>query len=297
MAAVCICSPLPDTASVSTADLGHTVAWWQVRLLALIKLQFFQQMRAEFNALWTVIESLQVYGEDDATLVSLAHTSHIPYSFHILHGQALFHSGYRREGVDAMWYALHQARYAASHADDSSYQIWVSRYIRTGMVLASLLVEADEIPAVHSVLRAIQAFVDEVHYQDPYLYLCASRLYMQMSDMKSARNSVKKAEVSANLSDTTLAMTIRIHQALLSRFTEPHALQMFLSDESLTDTELASQSFVNTLALEHLYTGDVMHSIQPLETLLHRHPITFSTSRALGANLLALQAIGTKEYV
>ena len=229
------------------------------------------------HALWQVLESVRVYEGDDLRV--LVDTPHVSFPMHVLRAQVLLQND-RRRGIQLLWKHMQHAKEASADS------IWRARYIRVALLLSSLLVEMDALPAATSLADELASGLGSA---DAKLALVLCRLYLQMSDMASASRMLSRAKSAADPADAALHTAILNHETMTRFISEPHA-----DHEKLVvgDLKNVDQALTNTMALDAFFHGHILESIQILERLMHEHPTTFTTTRALAPNLLTLHSMG-----
>ena len=258
------------------SDVDTLLAWWHLRLVSLWKLHFFSHLQEEMHALWQVLESVQVYEGNDLRV--LVDTPHVSFPMHVLRAQVLLQND-RRRGVQLLWKHMQRAKEASADS------VWRARYVRVALLLSSLLVEMDALPAATSLVDELASGLGST---DAALALVLCRLYLQMSDMASASRMLSCAKSAADPADAALHTAILNHEAMTRFIHEPHADH----EKLVVDKEVVDQALTNTMALDAFFHGHILESIQILERLMHEHPTTFTTTRALAPNLLTLHSMG-----
>lgn len=258
------------------SDVDTLLAWWHLRLVSLWKLHFFSHLQEEMHALWQVLESVQVYEGNDLRV--LVDTPHVSFPMHVLRAQVLLQND-RRRGVQLLWKHMQRAKEASADS------MWRARYVRVALLLSSLLVEMDALPAATSLVDELASGLGST---DAALALVLCRLYLQMSDMASASRMLSCAKSAADPADAALHTAILNHEAMTQFISEPHADH----EKLVVDKEVVDQALTNTMALDAFFHGHILESIQILERLMHEHPTTFTATRALAPNLLTLHSMG-----
>lgn len=267
------------TEAPQAGDMDTLLAWWHLRLVSLWKLHFFSTLHEEMDALWQVLESVRVYEGDD--LCPLVDTPHVPFPMHVLRAQVLLQND-RRRGVQLLWKHMQRAKEASADP------MWRGRYIRVALLLSSLLVEMDALSAATSLVDELASGLGSA---EPKLALVLCRLYLQMCDMASASRMLSHAKNTADPADAALHDAILNHETMTKFMSEPHADHEKLVVDDPADVD---QALTNTMALDAFFHGHIHESIQILERLMHQHPTTFTTTRALAPNLLTLHSMGAK---
>lgn len=276
-------------------DLVHTLVWWYVRHMALLRLQLWQALQHESDALWVVLDSVQVRDGDGETLAVLSATAHVPYALHVLRAHLLFVRGAASDAVELLWYWIHHARYMISCApDDDAQRLWQERSLHTTLLLVSLLAGMGQVPTATTVLRSAAYFLDADQRHDPYVELSVARLYLQLGDLDEAHAWLTRvrAAADANGSDALKAAWAN-HEALWTYTQAPHDA----SRARMTWPSATSVPLENTKALDAFYNGDVGEATRLLEACLAADAGAFSASAALCPNILAAQSMRATVYV
>ncbi|WFD28346.1 hypothetical protein MNAN1_003355 [Malassezia nana] len=277
IAGECVCHLPPQETPITEDDLQHTLAWWHVRLVSLGKLQLYSQLRAELHALWTVLESLRIWDEDAQDVVPLARAAMVPFSLHVMHAQHLFLGGFQSEGTQCLCsLSTHAASMAKS--DGNERDVWHRRYVRVRVLLASLLIEADQLPTAATVLSDLESALKESGLVDPAVLLMLTRLYLALGDVQSARCTLQQVKQEESASSSSLAASIATHEALLHYTVRPHEPFDFAEEMKTYEAGACDLSLTNTMALDALLRGDIVPGIQLIERLLQEHPAAVATA-------------------
>lgn len=282
----CITRPIHHTNAPNTGDIDQLLMWWHIRFIALWKLRFMMQLREELDALWQVLESVRIIDGD--LLVPLVQTSHVPFCLHVLRAQEIFQHGERQHGVRLLWKHM-------QHAKQGQSLVWRARYIRIALMLASFLLEADEILAATSVIASLTESLDTEGDWHPTLALMLARLALRMGDMHCASAMLDRAKQVANTADPLTCDAIATHEVIAQFIHYPHAEHHVSNTMREYKAKQVDQALTNTMAFDSFLRGEVLESTQILERFMHDHPTTFATSHALGANLLTLLSVGLKD--
>lgn len=296
IAGECVCHLPPQETPITEEDLQHTLAWWHVRLVSLGKLQLYSQLRTELHAIWTVLESVRIWDEDAQDVVPLARASMVPFSLHVMHAQHLFLGGFQSEGTQRLC-SLSTKAASMAKSDGNDRDVWHLRNIRVQVILASLLIEADQLPTAATVLTGLESALKENGLVDPRVLLMLTRLYLALGDVQSACRALHQVKRENPTPSPTLAASMATHEALLHYTVRPHEPHDFAEEMKAYEAGACDLALTNTMALDALLRGDIVPGIQLIERLLQEHPAAVATSATLTQNLMTLHSLGTKEYV
>ena len=289
----CITRPIHHSTLPTSSDFALLISWWHIRLVSLWKLHFFAQLHNEMESLWKVLESVQVYNEHRTQLVPLVESYHVPFALHVFHAQEKLHNGEREQGVELMWKHLQFANRKANETSTSN--IWQTRAIRVTLLLASLLIERDEISAADTLVQSLVVKLDASNAKDPVFLLALARLFWEIGDHKQASAMLNCAR-SSSVSEQHDMHAALVHHCVLGEYlNQPHMEPTALSTVKDFESSHVCQSLTNTMSMEAFFQGQIGESIRILEQFLHAHPTTFATSSSLASNLLTLHSLSSND--
>lgn len=289
----CITRPIHHSTLPTSSDFALLISWWHLRLVSLWKLHFFTQLHIEMESLWKVLESLQVYDENRTQLVPLVESWHVPFAFHVFHAQEKLLNGEREQGVELMWKHLQYANRKAKETSASN--IWQTRAIRVSLLLASLLIERDEISAADTLVQSLVAKLDASNVKDPVLSLALAKLFWRIGNQERASVMLDCARSSSVSEQHDMHAALIHHYVLGEYLNQPHMEPTALSTVKDFESSHACQSLTNTMSLEAFFQGQIGESVRILERLLYAHPTTFATSCSLASNLLTLYSMSSND--
>lgn len=294
IAGSCVSLPADQNVPVTEADLHCTLAWWHIRIISLSKMRLFTLLRKELNALWTVLETVRIWDDQKQDIVPLVHASVVPFSLHVVHAQQLFLGGFQREGTARL---CRLTRMAESMSQTESKNVWHIRAIRLRVLLASLLIETDQLPAATTVMVDLELSLRAKRIPDLSTLCMLMRLYLVMGNIQKARYILDELHrVNPEPTPDTTAR-IETHEALFHYMIRPHEPYDFPETVKSFEACTNNQALTNTMALSALLHGDIVQSVQLLERILQEHPTVVASSTALTHNLLTLHSLGMREYV
>ncbi|KAI7869095.1 uncharacterized protein EV154DRAFT_130228 [Mucor mucedo] len=238
---------------------------WHMRLLALTKLGLCQLASAEFEKLGDLDRPELRDLRTDESLV--------PFELRILWGTLPSFLKYPA-------IALERITMLAVYCKKRN---WKRREIQTYLVLATIWISIKDYSAAASTMKLILSKVGD-HID---ILSSLGRLYLQMGDLESAKGVFKQMEEKYGDSDTATEEAIKTNKAfvLMAKGEWLQAREILQEVYTANHENLLA---MNNLAVCEVYLGNLVKSIDILETLTADNPTSAGTCETVIMNMCTL---------
>ncbi len=152
-------------------ELDEVVEWWTVRLYALARLRLYSMLRTELASVLEVLEGQEM-----------------PFGLLMLRATEAKFRGDTRSAVEQYTVLIRMCR-------ERGGEVWRSRAIRVGMMLAFALAEARDYNAAIELLDPlVERLLSDEEGEGVQLVIVAARVWIQAGDLARALELIERAE-------------------------------------------------------------------------------------------------------